>query len=547
MDETLRRLTGSALASWRSLGLGQQILLVALAILLPVVILLGFGWVWEGQYVPLFASLTQEDAGTIITQLKTLKVPHRIGGNGEQILVPADRADEVRLRIASQGLPLGGGLGFEVFDRSTFGVSDFAQRLNYQRALQGELARTIGQLRGVARARIHVVIPQPTLFSDRERSATASVFLKLTTGARLSGEQVRGIVHLVASSVEGLSPERITVVDTAGRVLSVGGDAGLGQLSPRRLEIRTAVEEGFERRVQSLLDSALGQGRAVTRVAAQLNFDQVERTEERFDPNTVTKQESRTVETSKGNSTSGTPVAASAAPPTAGSSNENNRESENVTYEVSKIVAKTLTSPGEIQRLSVAVVLDTAMKVTQTAEQKEQREPAPRSPEDIEKIRRVVMGAVGFAASRGDEVTVVEMPFDTSSLERERVLLDEPATAGFALRRTGGPIIAVLALVVVGLALVIVLRLRPTKARPRLDVTLTETAATARAVLDAAPVETGPLVPDELIRATKARDEIRQKALALAQSQPEAVAQVLRAWIIRKKTAQPVTGERDGN
>ena len=546
MDESLRRLTGSAVAAWRGLGLAQQILLVALAVVLPVVILLGFGWLWEGQYVPLFASLNQEDAGTIVTQLKTLKVPHRIGGNGEQILVPADRADEVRLRIASQGLPLGGGLGFEVFDRSTFGVSDFAQRLNFQRALQGELARTIGQLRGVARARIHVVIPQPTLFVDRDRPASASVFLKLAPGARLTGEQVRGIVHLVASSVEGLSPERVTVVDTAGRVLSVGGDAGLGQLSPRRLEIRTAVEEGFERRVQSLLDSALGQGRAVTRVAAQLNFDQVERTEERFDPNTVTRQESRTVETSKGNTSSGAPTAAASAPPTGGTSSENNRESENVTYEVSKIVAKTLTTPGEIQRLSVAVVLDTATKVTQTAEHKEQREPAPRSPEEIEKIRRVVMGAVGYAAARGDEVTVVEMPFDTSSLERERVLLDQPASAGFGQRLAGGPIVAVLALVVIALAMVIVLRLRPSVARRPLDVTLTEALSGARGALEASG-ETGPIVPDELIRATKAREDIRQKALTLAQTQPDAVAQVLRAWIVKKKTAQPVAGERDGH
>ena len=545
MDESLRRLTGTALAAWRQLGRTQQILVAALAVLLPVVMLLAFGWTADGQYVPLFASLTPEDAGAIATQLKTLKAPHRIGGNGEQILVPADRVDELRLKLAGQGMPLGGGLGFEVFDRTTFGVSDFAQRLNYQRGLQGELARTIGQLRGVARARIHVVIPQPTIFSERDRPASASVFLKLTSGARLTQEQVRGIVHLVSSSVEGLNPDRVTVVDTAGRVLSVGGDPGTGGLSPKRLEIRTAVEDGLERRVQTLLDSALGQGKAVTRVAAQLNFDQVEKTEERFDPNTVTRQESRSVETSKGTSSSGAPAATSAAPPSGGTSNENSRESENVTYEISKIVAKTLTTAGEIQRLSVAVVLDTATKVTQTAEQKEQREPAPRSPEEIEKIRRVVMGAVGFTAARGDEVTVVEMPFDTSTLDRERVLLDQPATAGISQRLPGGPVVAVLALVVVGLALVIAMRRQPAVARRgRVDVQITESSTIARPELEA-PVETGPIVPDEVIRATKAREEIRQRAFALAESEPEAVAQVIRAWIIKKRTPQPAAGERN--
>jgi flagellar biosynthesis/type III secretory pathway M-ring protein FliF/YscJ len=156
------------------------------------------------------------------------------------------------------------------------------------------------------------------------------------------------------------------------------------------------------------------------------------------------------------------------------------------------------------------------------------------------------MGAVGYAAARGDEVTVVEMPFDTSSLERERVLLDQPASAGFGQRLAGGPIVAVLALVVIALAMVIVLRLRPSVARRPLDVTLTEALSGARGALEA-PGETGPIVPDELIRATKAREDIRQKALTLAQTQPDAVAQVLRAWIVKKKTAQPVAGERDGN
>jgi flagellar M-ring protein FliF len=552
MDDTIHRLSAPLLAIWRDLGRTQRILLVALASLLPVVIVVGFGWVWGGQYVPLFASLTPEDAGTIATQLKTLKVPHRIASNGEQILVPAERADEVRLRIASQGLPLGGGIGFEVFDRSTFGVSDFAQRLNYQRALQGELARTIGGLRGVTRARVHLVMPQPTLFAQGDRAATASVFLKLAPSTRLTAEQVRGIVHLVASSVEGLAPERVTVVDTAGRVLSVGGDpGGPGQLSPRRLEIRTAVEEGLERRVQTLLDSALGPGRAVTRVAAQLNFDMVERTEERFDPATVTKQESHSVESSRGNRGTGAPSAASAAAVGGGTSSENTREANSVTYEVSKIVARTLITPGEIQRLSVAVVLDIATRVTPpaTADQKEQREPAPRTPEEIEKIRRVVMGAVGFTAARGDEVTVVEMPFDTSTLDRERQLLEQPTTAGLGQRLTSGPVIVALALVVVAVALAVALRARPRIAPGPIGVRITEQPAGAVAELEAPAPEPAPFLPigpDEIIRATTAREELRQKAFALAENEPEAVAQLIRAWIV-KKTPAVVAGDRDAN
>src|SRR5437870_8587097 len=285
MADALARVWSQGPGVFASLGRAQQVLLLALAVLVPSLMFVGSQWVSDGQYVPLFASLTTEDAGAIVTQLKGAKVPYRLGGGGEQILVPADRANEVRLKMAVQGLPLGGGVGFEVFDRPALGVSDFAQRLNYQRALQGELSRTIGQLRGVTRARVHLVLPQPSLFTDRERPASASVFLKLAPGSQLRAEQVKGIVHLVASSVEGLSPERVTLVDTAGRVLAMGGESATSAVSGRRLEIKTALEDSLERRVQTLLDSALGPGQAITRVAAQMNFDQMERTEEKFDPN----------------------------------------------------------------------------------------------------------------------------------------------------------------------------------------------------------------------------------------------------------------------
>src|SRR5215469_9650524 len=203
MAESLERLLEQGPAMWTGLGRTRQLGVALAGLAIVVTLFFGSQWMFESPYVPLFASLATEDAGAIIAQLKASKTPYKIGGAGEQILVPADRAAELRLRMAVQGLPLGGGVGFEVFDKSPFGVSDFNQRVNYQRALQGELARTIGQLRGVSRARVHLVMPQPSLFSDRERQPSASVFLKMSAGGRLAPEEVRGIVHLVASSVEG--------------------------------------------------------------------------------------------------------------------------------------------------------------------------------------------------------------------------------------------------------------------------------------------------------------------------------------------------------
>ncbi len=568
MADSLNRLFTSGPALWTGLGRPQQLLLLVLALLLPAVLFVGGEWLSQGQYVPLFASLATEDAGAIVAQLKASKTPYRIGGNGEQILVPSDRVAETRLRMAMQGLPLGGGVGFEVFDKPAIGSSDFTQRLNYQRALQGELARSIGQIREIQRVRVHLALPQPSLFSERDRPASASVFLKLAPGGQVTRDQVRGIVHLVASSVEGLQPERVTVVDTAGRVLAVGEDSQPGQLSPRRLEIRAAVEEGLQRRVQSLLDSALGPGRAVTRVSAQVSLEQGERTEERYDPTPITRQKTKTVETTKGSST--TPQASAPppapaigapqpAPPPAVSvtSSEGSRESESVTYEVSRIVARTLTTPGDIQRLSVAVLLNTEVKIAQAADKKEVRAPVPRSPEEIEKIRKIVMGAVGYNQQRGDEVTVVEMPFDTTVAERERALLDQPvppaAPPEWVARRTLAVAGAVLALAIASAFWLLRGRYRR-RALAAVALSLErQVAAGARPGTELAVAmasstlasRSEPLVSEELLQQGREREDIRHKAVAMASTEPDATAQLLRAWLVKKKSLQPARGGRD--
>ena len=550
--------TGGPVA-WRTLPRALQLLVLAAVLILPVVFVLASQWISEGQYVPIFSGLAAEDAGAVVAQLKSSKTPYRVSAGGDQILVPADKVAELRLRLAGQGLPIGGGVGFEVFDRSMLGMSDFTQRLNYQRALQGELARTIGQLREVKRVRVHLVLPQPALFAERERPASASVFVKLAPGAQLGREQIRGIVQLVASSVEGLAAERVTVVDTGGQVLAMGGDsgAGAGALSPRRLELKSAIEESVERRVQSMLDAALGAGQAVARVAAQVNFDQIERTEEKYDPAAVPKQKTRSTESSSGKSATPTglptPPQDPTAPPakdtasTSTNQNSGSRESESITYEVSRTVARTLTTPGDLQRLSVAVLLKTATRVTKGADGKESSEAAPRTAEAIEKIRKVVMSSVGFNETRGDDVTVVEMPFDTSVAERERALLDAPAPPPVAPPAMQGwiPIaagagavmlLAIVALVIRGLA--------RGRAAARVAKALEHQVADPGRVGDvAAPAVPSmpppPIVTEELMALGRQRDDIRQRAVAMATDEPEATAHLLRAWLVKKKALQP--------
>jgi flagellar M-ring protein FliF len=351
-------------------------------------------------------------------------------------------------------------------------------------------------------------------------------------------------------------------------VLSLGAESASSPVSGRRLEIKTAIEESLERRVQSMLDAALGHGQTITRVSAQVNFDQIERTEESFDPKAVLKQRTRSTETTKGRSAvpappppaadAGAPQTTPAPTTASGTVNENDgqRESESVTYEISRIVARTLTSPGEIRRLSIAVVVNAPRPAAGAAPDPKTSPPA-RAPEELEKIRGVVMTAVGFNESRGDSVTVAELPFDTSLLDRERALLDQPAPPvsklpelSVDLLRTpvvvGAGVLSVLLLAFVAW---LILRGRSrTRARAELALSLERVPAPAPArgaaavapaqpAVPAIPHAPQPIVSDDVLQLTREREEIRQKAFAMASGEPDATAQLLRAWLVKKKAA----------
>src|SRR3990172_1002715 len=259
---------------------------------------------WSGRpdYQILYSNLSQEDAGAIVARLKGQKVPYKIEGNGSVILAPAKDVYEERLQLAGDGLPQGGGVGFEIFDRTNLGMTEFVQKLNYQRALQGELTRTINQMAEVEQARVHIVTPEKSAFIKQEKPATASVVLKLRSGKLLRKEQVRAITRLVASSVEGLRPEEVTVVDTQGRLLSEPGEnLPLGQMSSNQLEYEQNMERNLEARIESMLERVLGSGKAIARVTATLNLEQREKTEERFDPDSqVARSEQRSEEKLQG-------------------------------------------------------------------------------------------------------------------------------------------------------------------------------------------------------------------------------------------------------
>jgi flagellar M-ring protein FliF len=522
---------------------GQRIALLGVGVTSLAVLLLVGVWGNRPDLATLYANLNPADAGQVIEQLKAARITYRIDDGGTRILVPSGVVHETRIKLATAGLPQGGGVGFELFDRTSFGATDFVQKLNYQRALQGELARTIGQIREVQQARVHIVLPQPSVFSDRERPTTASVVVGLRPGARLSQEQVRGIVHLVSGSVEGLQADHVTVIDSAGRMLSQRTDRTLGAGTASQLEYQANVEHELMRRVQGMLDEVLGAGKASVRVSAQVEFSHGERTEERVDPNTVVKSEQRSSESSKNNSTRPAGVvgttanigSASAGTTGTTSSNEAAKEQESIQYEVGRVVERRTLVAGDIKRLSVAVLVDPPYKLGAGPNGSEKKVPVPRDKAELDKIRASVMRAVGFNAARGDEVDVAELAFDTSVVERERVVAERAERQAFwwDTGKQAALGLAVLLLAFVGFRVLhAALRWRPAVGT-RLDLTqaaLSEAEIGAQIAAKAAAA----LNPAQILKGRE-REELQGKIATLVRSDPEQMAQIIRSWMVGKR------------
>ncbi len=396
---------------------------LVLLLVLSVAALAGI-WMWiqKPALQLLYSNMTAEDAGAVSTKLREAGIPFDL--QGTSVFVPADQVPSLRMQLASSGLPRTGGVGYEIFDRTTMGTSEFVQKVNYRRALEGELSRSIGQLSEVSQARVHLAVPARSVFADRQEQVRASVIVTLRAGKALTSNQVQGIVHLVASSVEGLMPQSITVIDHHGRVLSSPVDeAAKTQMTSSQLDFQRDLESGIEKKIQTMLERVVGPDKAVVRVAGMLDLKRIEETEEIFNPEQqVPRSEHRTEEKGSGASTnpSGAPgvtanVPGGAGSPAGGASSSNNtsKKSELVNFEISKKVSRTIAPIGTIKQLSVAVLIDgiteeqkdAAGKVTGTKY-------TPRSDEDMKKLEELVKKAMGFSAERKDQLNIVNVPFN---------------------------------------------------------------------------------------------------------------------------------------
>ena len=429
MDKTLSQLPLQIANGFMKLPAGRKVGLILLVGFSVTAFIMMLSWTGRQEMGVLYSGLVPGDAAEIVSELRDRKIPYSLGGNGTAVLVPMASVYELRMDFASKGVPSGGGVGFEIFDETKLGMTEFVQNVNFQRALQGELSRTITGFNEVERCRVHIVMPKKSLFLSQEEPARASVVLQLASGRVLSNHQTQGIVHLVSSSVPGLSPQNVTVVDSRGQILAGSkGKSPQDLINSEQLEYMDKYERNLETRITSMLDRVLGSDRAIVRVSCAFDFSKVEMTEEKFSPeNQVARSEQVLQSTTlkdrpAGNN--GNPEAAEGAEPENGEKEAGNlmvpthtRNDRIVNYEIGRITSRTVSPVGQLQRLSIAVVVDGVTKPVEGRRGRSEPEIVPRSAEELMQLENLVKSAVNFNADRGDQVEIASIPFENRSLE----------------------------------------------------------------------------------------------------------------------------------
>ncbi|MCH9032324.1 MAG: flagellar M-ring protein FliF [candidate division Zixibacteria bacterium] len=415
MNDLKNILTG-LLGMSKRMSASQALLLLGVTVGGIVGAIALFSFIGSINYTVLYSNLDQSSASEVVKYLDGASVPYEISAGGRTISVPDDVVHKTRMTLASQGLPNGGIVGYSIFDETSLGMTEFLQHVNYKRALEGELTRSIMEIKQVQAARVHIVMPRDRLFTRDKRDPTASVLLKLSSG-ELSRNQIAGIRRLVASSVEGMRPSNIAIIDYFGNLLTTDNDDDpVAGLSSSQLQVRKDVEAYLEKKAQSMLDDVIGKGNSVVRITADLDFQRVERTDETYDPNlAVIRSEERSEETKSSSDKS---------EETSESTEDGKIERIITNYEIPRTVEHIVNAVGVINRISVALVLDGVYEDIEDADGNIIQDYSPRSQEEIDRLSAVVRSAIGFDADRNDQIEVYNVAFDRENLEYDRVALD---------------------------------------------------------------------------------------------------------------------------
>jgi flagellar M-ring protein FliF len=534
----VQRLNGLPMRSKLTMGAG----LLALAGAVLAITL----WSSQGDYRPLFSGLSDKDGGAVIGQLSALQVPYKHEAGGT-ILVPASQVYELRMKLAAAGLPKGGNgnaVGFELMDKSSIGQTQFNERLNFQRALEGELTRTITAMSDVADARVHLAIPQQNGFFREQQKPSASVMLTLRGGRTLDRAQIAGIVHLVSSSVPELHPKAVSVLDQTGALISqTGADVATG-LDSQQLQYKQQVEAGFNKRIHDLLEPVVGRDNLRATVTADVDFSQTEATAEEYRPNQgpnaqAAVRSSQTNESSNANAAlpTGVPGAATNQPPVPATApvngasaplqaaqgaagNGNSRREQVTNYEVDKTVRVTRGAVGNVKRLNAAIVVN--HRSVTDAKGKTTQQPVPA--EEVARLTDLVKEAMGFNSERGDSVKVISAPFVVDKTEPADVpLWKQPWLLDIARS-------AIVPMAFVAIALIAVFgMIRPAIKAAAPAPLADEKAETVDEVVDDTELLPGAAGMPRL--EAPLHNEKLDRARSLARDNPVAVANIVRDWM----------------
>ncbi len=503
---------------WTNFATWQKVTLVGVSVvaLISVIILVVMGQ--QPKMEALYTNLDPSDASAIIAKLKEQKVNYELTNEGKTIMVPSKDKYQLRLDMANT-VSLNGVVGFESFNETRFGETDTDKRVRFIIALQGELTRTIEELDEVENAKVHIALPASSLFIENEKDVTASVLLRLKPYAQLKPEQVKSVLSFVSHSVEGLKAENVSVMDVNGNLLSEGlADTETGvntRVSATQIALKQQYEKDLARSVQSMLERMRGAGKAVVRANITLDFDQVEKQSETYtDPVVLSEQSKEETSTGTNTSAGGNPVDANTAGPSYGSIGSGNSEysltESRRDYEISKTVEKTVTAPGKVIKVSLSVLIDGEL-----------------TNDEQSKIADAVSKAAGVDVSRGDQISVVGMPFNN---EQEQKLADELAQAEkskqrITLMKVAGAALGFLALVAVGVVL-----MRRSKYGEPLPKSALTSAFEEMAVGDPESDLMMPTLTPEALE----KKNLRQQIDKLTQTNPNEVANVLKTWLIEE-------------
>lgn len=497
----------------------------------------------------LYGELDTQDSASIVNQLEAQKIPYEIRQNGAQILVPGDKVLRLRLTMASQGLPSGGSIGYEIFDnQESIGTTNFVQNINLVRALEGELARTIQTLSAVKSVRVHLVLPKRELFSREKNQPSASITLRMAGAIQLEKGQIAAIQHLVAAAVPGLAPTRVSIVDISGKLLARGFEEDPATtLTEKAGERRRAFETRVARTIEDLLGKTVGHGRVRAEVKAEMDFDRISTTDEKFDPEGQVVRSTQSIEeTNQSRDAEGSaPVSVGANLPdpnaasgeSTSSTAAQSRTEETVNFEVSKKIINHVRESGIIRRLSVAVLIDGVRGRNQNGEPTYQ----PRSEAEMELLATLVRGSIGFNADRGDTVEVINMEYAEAIEEEQELELFFGLDKNDLLRMAEILVLSIVAI------LVILLVVRPLVSRAFESIPsaaaagerlLADQAAAAAAALTAPGVQAEEEQFEELIDIDRVEGRVKassvKKVGEIVEKHPEEALSIIRSWMYQE-------------